>query len=407
MRVLLGPTNFARQPELLADALRARGHAVHRIEFRWASAGPAERTACDLVVPLALDTWLSIQMRLLEEIIDLRPDVVHLWNRSLVGPPGAPNFFSGLDLPFLRAAGIRVVFRFTGYDIRGAALETRVNPESPRMRGLQVGYEAQAQERYLAHLAQWVDAFVVQDPELREHAPDAVMIARAADLAALEPAPPRVGGGRVVVAHAPTDRELKGTGDIVAAVDRLRDRGLRIEFDLIEGVGHAAALARLRRADVVVDQLRLGWYGVVAVEAMALGKPVVAHVRPDLTRQLDDPPPIVPATGADVEARLEELVRDPVLRGRLGAEGRAYVERVHACDRIADQVEALYGTVLAAPPSFDASPRYFAALAEQPLDVWRWALRFNGLRARRSRAIALWRRRRRAGFAAAGVTRRR
>ena len=36
---------------------------------------------------------------------------------------------------------------------------------------------------------------------------------------------------------------------------------------------------RYRDADIVVDQLLAGWYGGFAVEAMALGKPVIAYLR--------------------------------------------------------------------------------------------------------------------------------
>ena len=44
---------------------------------------------------------------------------------------------------------------------------------------------------------------------------------------------------------------------------------------------HGEALGRLAAADLVVDQLVLGWYGAVAVEAMALGRPVLAYIRED------------------------------------------------------------------------------------------------------------------------------
>ncbi len=56
--------------------------------------------------------------------------------------------------------------------------------------------------------------------------------------------------------------------------------GVRFEFTLVEGLHREEAKRLYERADLFVDQLILGWYGGVAVELMALGKPVIAHIRP-------------------------------------------------------------------------------------------------------------------------------
>ena len=39
--------------------------------------------------------------------------------------------------------------------------------------------------------------------------------------------------------------------------------------------------AFLAGCDLVVDQLHMGWYGLLAIETMAEGKPVVSYVRDD------------------------------------------------------------------------------------------------------------------------------
>ena len=50
---------------------------------------------------------------------------------------------------------------------------------------------------------------------------------------------------------------------------------LDADLELVEGLHHDEAFERYRAADIVVDQLNAGWYGLFAIEAMALGKPVV------------------------------------------------------------------------------------------------------------------------------------
>ena len=79
-----------------------------------------------------------------------------------------------------------------------------------------------------------------------------------------------------MVAHGPTNREVKGTAQVIAAVDALRAEGVPVRLDLIEGVTATRRWRASRAADVIVDQLRLGWYGGLAVEGMALGRPVLA-----------------------------------------------------------------------------------------------------------------------------------
>ena len=82
--------------------------------------------------------------------------------------------------------------------------------------------------------------------------------------------------------HAPNHRNLKGTDHIFKAVEELQEEGLALELVVIEGLPNPEVLRAIRSADVVVDQLVIGWYAMFALEAMVLGKPVVCHIRDDL-----------------------------------------------------------------------------------------------------------------------------
>jgi glycosyltransferase involved in cell wall biosynthesis len=192
------------------------------------------------------------------------------------------------------------------------------------------------------------------NPDLRHWLPGGRFIPYSSlDPRTVEPVTPR-DGDEVVVAHAPSDRAVKGTAHILQAVDRLRHEGVPIRLELIEGVPRSHVLERLAYADVVVDQLLLGWYGGLAVEAMALGKPVLAHVRED---EPEDNPfgpelPVMRATPVTVEDELRRLALDAAGRRRLGLAGRAFVERHHDPRRIARTV--LDGIVNLGPGSTSA-----------------------------------------------------
>ena len=121
---------------------------------------------------------------------------------------------------------------------------------------------------------------------------------------------------------------------------------LPVELDIVEGVPHDEARERYARADIVVDQLNAGWHGIFALEAMALGKPVLTYLKPDVVEQAEQAygvkVPIVPTTKETLVDDLRRLVESPDERCRIGAESRAYVERVHDSDRIADRLIEIY-----------------------------------------------------------------
>jgi glycosyltransferase involved in cell wall biosynthesis len=146
---------------------------------------------------------------------------------------------------------------------------------------------------------------------------------------------------RPVVLHAPSSRRRKGTEHVIAACERLD-----VELDIVEGLRHDEARRHYERADIVVDQLNAGWYGIFALEAMALGKPVLGYLRPEpvqqTEREMGVEVPIVPVTKDTVRERIAELAASPDERRRIGARSRAYVERIHDADKGADRLIAIY-----------------------------------------------------------------
>ena len=153
------------------------------------------------------------------------------------------------------------------------------------------------------------------------------------------------------VLHAPSHRGVKGTRFLLDAAERLQRESVPFDLELIENLPHEEARRRYREADLVVDQLLAGWYGGFAVEAMALGKPVIAYLResdlhvlpPDMRAEL----PVIDATPATIYDVLKEwlTVRRHALPER-GRAGRVYVERWHDARAIAKRLIADYEAIL-------------------------------------------------------------
>jgi glycosyltransferase involved in cell wall biosynthesis len=152
------------------------------------------------------------------------------------------------------------------------------------------------------------------------------------------------------VAHAPSKRAVKGTQAVLDAVESLRKRGAPIELDLIEGVPNNEARKRYAAADVVVDQLRIGWYGMFAIESMALAKPVVVHLDEQGAAETEEAFGLeLPLVGADeqsVEDVLAGLVEIRPELPELGRRSRDYVERIHAHTAVARRVLEIYERVM-------------------------------------------------------------
>src|SRR6185503_18207923 len=74
-----------------------------------------------------------------------------------------------------------------------------------------------------------------------------------------------------VVLHAPSRRDIKGTAEVMRALDELEREGVRFERRFLEGRPNPEVLREVADDDVVIDQLHLPLHGRFGVEAMAAG----------------------------------------------------------------------------------------------------------------------------------------
>ena len=145
------------------------------------------------------------------------------------------------------------------------------------------------------------------------------------------------------IGHAPSHRGAKGTQFILEALAQLKDEGFEFELILVEGVSNQEAKRQYIKIDVLVDQLFAGWYGGLGVEAMALGKPVVAYIRDEdlryIPRDMERELPIIRATPDDIKTVLQSVLESPRLELlSLAKRSRAFVERWHDPIAIAERV---------------------------------------------------------------------
>ncbi len=305
LRVTHCPVNIAGIPWENVQALRRKGVEARLVVF--------ERGKLHHEADWSLDRRGNFPRRLATQFAafaKLAPetDIFHFYFGLTLIP-------KSIQFPLLRALRKKSVFHYLGSDIRGKSRDE-----------LAFGKRANAEIVGSYDATRWV--------------PEAHVIPPGLDLREFTPVPPS-DRARPLVVHAPSNREKKGTAHVIDACAQLD-----VELDIVEGVPHEEARARYAKADIVVDQLRAGWHGVFALESMALGKPVVTHLKPDVVERsaagFGVRVPIVAATSETLVDALRPLVAEPALRREIGAASRAYVEQVHDIDRIADRLVDVY-----------------------------------------------------------------
>jgi glycosyltransferase involved in cell wall biosynthesis len=144
--------------------------------------------------------------------------------------------------------------------------------------------------------------------------------------------------------HAPSNPEIKGTAFVNEAANKLVSEGL-IDYKLLTGLTHAEALSLLKHADVIIDQLIVGEYGVLAIEGMALGKPIICFIRPQVLKFYQDhfaDFPIVNADTRNIYEVMKDLALDATKRKEIGNKSRKFAELYHDPKKTAERLIEIY-----------------------------------------------------------------
>ncbi|EWT07532.1 hypothetical protein N864_06400 [Intrasporangium chromatireducens Q5-1] len=266
--------------------------------------------------------------------LDLREHARATWTHALI-ETGRP-IFGGLagadprrDIAFLQDAGIEVGLVFHGSEVRSPrqhaathAFSPFRNPRDPYTRRLQ-----EVADRNAELVRGFGGPVFVSTPDQLDDLPDATWLPVCIDLEAW----PLVEREETVplVVHAPSNPVLKGTDAVERAVEPLVAEGL-IRYQRVSGLQPKQAAELIRTADIVVDQLLLGLYGVLACEALASGAIVLGNVGDRLRSRVPAEVPIIEATPSSLNGELRRVLRElPELRAS-AAGRRAFVQHFHS-----------------------------------------------------------------------------
>ncbi len=342
-RLLIGPANFAgqgwawaRAAEQFLTGVDATNMAVERDRLVF----PA-----DYVVPAVVYRslrWADEQRAVLR---DTYTHVLLEAMRPVLGNRYGED--CRRDLVTLRKDGLSVGLVAHGSDIRLGSLHAELYPYSPwKDSGWELGRRLQAQAERLSRLmADDPGPAFVSTPDLLDFCPRATWLPVVVDGTDWTSDRPLLEARRPVVLHVPSNPELKGSRHIDAQMQPLHDRGL-IEYRRTEGVPPQQMPGLVADSDIVIDQVALGLYSAMAVQAMYAGRVAVAHVHERVRARVGRELPIVEATPDDLTDVVERLVAERDEAREVAARGTVYAREVHDGRRSAAALTTFLGASL-------------------------------------------------------------
>lgn len=339
-RLLIGPANSASQGVYWANAARSL-EGVEAQSLAFVRPGLSFTKDPDFAVPGTVGwysrAWAARQRR---AIIDTFTHI--LYESELPIIPGLYGDDIRSEIQDLCEHGIKVAMVAHGSDVRTPSQHVtieRFSPFSESLDGLTDVLEKKTTKNRAILDSLDVPKYV-STLDLLSYVPEARWLPILTDPKRWTALPfPGLGSHKLRVLHAPSRPELKGTPAIREAMGSLVDAGL-IEYQELTNVRYEEMPARISWADVVIDQLAIGPYGVTGVEAMLAGRVVVAQagdfVRSEIVERTGRDLPILEANPETIETVVRSIALEPTSYAEVARESRSFALDVHSVKRAAE-----------------------------------------------------------------------
>ena len=243
------------------------------------------------------------------------------------------------DLHRYKAEGKKVVQHYWGSDVRLFSTAQKMNPY--------IKVKTQDEDllkRKMEFTSKYVSSCIVGDYELFEYVQgifENIYVVPA--LIELENYPYQepVRNEKFLIVHAPSSPLIKGTRHVLDAVDKLSDT-YDFEFKLIQNMPHDEAKKWYAQADLIVDELRCGSYGLLTLESMSMGKTVITWVTDGMRDRYPEDVPVIVANPDTVKEKIEYVLNNREIVEEFGLKGRKYVEKYHDADKVVMKMLNIY-----------------------------------------------------------------
>lgn len=354
-RILHAPHNVANQALHISKIEKEKGFISDFI----VNYSPAYGLSADIIISdYQKFTFKSIFKRFYYAFVSIfKYDVLHYYfGKTLFTWDdyfGFRNWLWYWDLKIAKFLGKKVLMTMQGCDLRIAAdTERRYeisachSKKCPQYHVCKSSYDAQ-RKWLIKNIFPYADHIFYLNPDLGYYldSKKSSFLPYASVLVEEFKVYPVNTSEKIKVFHAPSVPALKGTPEILRSIKKLQEK-YDMELVIIENLPYAEAIKRYHEADLVIDQINVGWYGAFAVEVMAMGKPVACYLREEDFKFL--PPnfaadlPLYNLNPRDLTSSIEKILLDRKNWSARGLQSRKFVEKWHDPRKIQSFMQEFY-----------------------------------------------------------------
>ena len=325
-RILVGPNEVAGIGNVLAEAFNKIGIKATKISFRKHPFGYPSGLYLNLEDKNKFLRWFILISNFIKSLF-LYDSFLFIFGTTLLP--------YNLDLPILKILGKKTGMIFCGCDIRCRDTVLKERRQYSVCKECHQECDCEQKRKKIRRIEEYVNIIFSQPDYSQLLSREYKYIWMPIDLDEWQVN--FVNHTIPIIVHAPSHREKKGTKYILEVIEKLKKESYKFKFILLENLPHQKVKNYLKNSDIVVDQLLMGWHGVLAIEAMASGKPVLCYIRRDF-KKYSPGIPILSTTPKNIYDNLKLLLENSKLRQKLGKRGREYVEKYHDSKKITQQI---------------------------------------------------------------------
>lgn len=350
MNILFLPQNIASMPAITAASL-SKKRDVNTTCLTLSTHKYQQKNNSIIVIAASKRQffkwlWYKINFkRTIKKWIDWADVVHYTWT---------PIYSDGRDVEYAHNKGKKLFIEWVGSDIRNPDYLKKINPyyKFAFENGYEyANFESKAHSTKNQSLFAKYGVIPLLSPEMtlfvdRSLFKNVQLIYQRINLNDFIPSYPSLHNTKPVLLHSPSAKIAKGSNLILPIISSLKQE-YDFEFVLLNNLSREDVLKKMRKADIFIDQIIYGSYGMAAMEAMSFGKPVVCYIMPEVFEAgLSEECPIVNASPDNLKEQLIKLISNPQLRHDIGIKSRAFAEKFHDVEKVSSQLLTIYKTEL-------------------------------------------------------------
>lgn len=261
-----------------------------------------------------------------------------------------PIYPSGRDVSFANKLGKKIFVEWVGSDIRNPEHLMSINKYYKQ--AFKNGYEYadfESKEQSVKNQSLFAknNATPLLCAEMKLHIDpkyfkEVQLIYQRINVKDFTPHYPALDNKRPLIIHSPTAKVGKGSNIIIPIIEDLQ-KHYEFDFLLLHDMSRTEVLETMEKADVFLDQIICGCYGMASMEAMSYGKPVMCYIMPEVfAAGLSQECPVINTNPDNLKEQLIRIITDATLRNDIGKKSRAYAEKFHDAESITDQLLSIY-----------------------------------------------------------------